>query len=92
MWPNYDASTEGRQLVSHSSHQFAQRQTAIRWLEWLHRKQANTPIEVTSELAALNTCEEGFSRVDIVCEFMFMFGLIHELSKGIFLSSYNGFQ
>jgi hypothetical protein len=23
------------------SHQFAQRQTAIRWPEWLHRKQAN---------------------------------------------------
>jgi hypothetical protein len=28
------------------SHQFAQRQTAIRWLEWLHRKQANVKSSV----------------------------------------------
>jgi hypothetical protein len=56
------------------------------------RVSLNTPIQVTGELTTLNTCEEGFSRVDIVREFTLTFGFDNELSKGIFLSSCNGFQ
>ena len=42
-------------FISHSSairHQFAQRQTAIRWLEWLQRKQAN----VSTTMQGASTC------------------------------------
>jgi hypothetical protein len=35
MTPKIGASIEAIRAISH---QFAQRQTAIRWLEWLHRK------------------------------------------------------
>jgi hypothetical protein len=35
MIPKIWASIEAIRAISH---QFAQRQTAIRWLEWLHRK------------------------------------------------------
>jgi hypothetical protein len=35
MTPKIWASIEAIRAISH---QFAQRQTAIRWLEWLHRK------------------------------------------------------
>jgi hypothetical protein len=38
MTPRIWASIEAIRAISH---QFAQRQTAIRWLEWLHRKLSN---------------------------------------------------
>jgi hypothetical protein len=38
MTPKIWASIKAIQAISH---QFAQRQTAIRWLEWLHRKLSN---------------------------------------------------
>jgi hypothetical protein len=38
MTPKIWASIKAIRAISH---QFAQRQTAIRWLEWLHRKLSN---------------------------------------------------
>jgi hypothetical protein len=40
------------------SHQFAQRQTATRWLEWLHRKQANVQAAIWPLIAGIQTREQ----------------------------------
>jgi hypothetical protein len=42
MTPKIGASIEAIRAISH---QFGQRQTAIKWLEWLHRKLSNNPTQ-----------------------------------------------
>jgi hypothetical protein len=39
------------------SHQFAQRETAIRWLEWLHRK-----LSINDVLSTIQNCPEAHIR------------------------------
>ena len=46
MTPKIWASSEAIRAISH---QFAQRQTAIRWLQWLHRKLSIDPAETEAE-------------------------------------------
>ncbi|KAJ7358084.1 hypothetical protein DFH08DRAFT_801932 [Mycena albidolilacea] len=51
------------------SHQFAQHQTAIRWLEWLHRKQAiidpDTDTEKADEVPAPSMCKPWKTRTPL---------------------------